>query len=216
MKKTIILFAAMVVALGAAATDRFYIEDFSISLGETRTVSILLDNEAEYTAFQSDLYLPEGLTADNFALTDRKNANHTLTATVLPDGGIRLLSYSLNIKTYSGNSGALVTFDVTAEEDFVEPVVIDLRNTLFTTEAGIEIPFEDETCTVTLPASFIKGDVDGDGNVNISDVTTLIDYLLSGDASGLNLAGADCDQGGSVNIADVTALIDYLLSGSWD
>ena len=216
MKKTIILFAAMVVALGAAATDRFYIEDFTISPGETRTVSILLDNEAEYTAFQSDLYLPEGLTAANFALTDRKNANHTLTATVLPDGGIRLLSYSLNIKTYSGNSGALVTFDVTAEEDFVEPVVIDLRNTLFTTEAGIEIPFEDETCTVTLPASFIKGDVDGDGNVNISDVTTLIDYLLSGDASGLNLAGADCDQGGSVNIADVTALIDYLLSGSWD
>ena len=38
MKKTIILFAAMVVALGAAATDRFYIEDFTISPGETRTV----------------------------------------------------------------------------------------------------------------------------------------------------------------------------------
>lgn len=216
MKKTIILFAAMVVALGAAATDRFHIEDFTISPGETRTVSILLDNEAEYTAFQSDLYLPEGLTAANFALTDRKNANHTLTATVLPDGGIRLLSYSLNLKTYSGNSGALVTFDVAAEEDFVEPVMINLRNTLFITEAGIEIPFEDETCTVTPTPSFIVGDVNGDGNVTISDVTTLIDYLLSGDASGLNLAGADCDQDGSVNIADVTALIDYLLSGSWD
>ena len=113
MIKTIIVFAAMVVALGAAATDRFYIEDFTISPGETCAVSILLDNEAEYTAFQSDLYLPEGLTAANFALTDRKNANHTLTATVLPDGGIRLLSYSLKLKTYSGNSGALVTFDVT-------------------------------------------------------------------------------------------------------
>ena len=92
MKKTIILFAAMVVALGAAATDRFHIEEFTISPGETRTVSILLDNEAEYTAFQSDLYLSKGLTATNFALTERKNANHTLTATVLPDGGIRLLS----------------------------------------------------------------------------------------------------------------------------
>ena len=67
MKKTIILFTAMVVALGAAATDRFYIEDFTISPGETRTVSILLDNEAEYTAFQSDLYLPEGLTAANIS-----------------------------------------------------------------------------------------------------------------------------------------------------
>ena len=138
MKKTIILFAAMVVALGAAATDRFHIEDFTISPGDTCTVNIMLDNEMAYTAFQSDLYLPDGLTAMNFALTDRKSTNHSFTATVLPDGGIRLLSYSLNLKTYSGNSGALVTFDVIASEDFEGPVEITLRSSLFTTEAGIE------------------------------------------------------------------------------
>jgi hypothetical protein len=51
--------------------------------------------------------------------------------------------------------------------------------------------------------------------VNISDVTTLIDYLLSGNASGINLSGADCNQDGDVDIADVTALIDYLLSDYW-
>lgn len=216
MKKTIILFAAMVVALGAAATDRFHIEDFTISPGETRTVSILLDNEAEYTAFQSDLYLPEGLTAANFALTDRKNANHTLTATVLPDGGIRLLSYSLNLKTYSGNSGALVTFDVTASNEFEGEATVALQGTLFTTVAGVEIPFVDETCTVTLPSTAIRGDVNGDGEVRINDVTALIDYLLSGDGSSINLSAADCNQDHDVRINDVTALIDYLLSGSWD
>ncbi|MBR6948119.1 MAG: dockerin type I repeat-containing protein, partial [Muribaculaceae bacterium] len=59
------------------------------------------------------------------------------------------------------------------------------------------------------------GDVDGDGSVNISDVTALIDYLLSGNASGINVSAADCDQDNSVNISDVTSLIDYLLSGSW-
>lgn len=51
MKKTIIWLMAMVVALGAAATDRFYIEDFALAPGESRAVSILLDNEVEYTAF---------------------------------------------------------------------------------------------------------------------------------------------------------------------
>ena len=61
----------------------------------------------------------------------------------------------------------------------------------------------------------LRGDVNGDGGVNISDVTTLIDYLLSGNASGVNLTAADCNQDGSVNISDVTTLIDYLLSGSW-
>ena len=61
----------------------------------------------------------------------------------------------------------------------------------------------------------LRGDVNGDGSVNISDVTALIDYLLSGNASGISLSGADCNQDNSVNISDVTALIDYLLSGHW-
>ena len=40
----------VVAVLCAAATDRFYIEDFTIAPGETKTVSILLENEATYTA----------------------------------------------------------------------------------------------------------------------------------------------------------------------
>ena len=61
----------------------------------------------------------------------------------------------------------------------------------------------------------LRGDVDGDGDVNIADVTTLIDYLLSGDATGVSLDLADCDLDGEINIADVTSLIDFLLSGEW-
>ena len=61
----------------------------------------------------------------------------------------------------------------------------------------------------------LRGDVNDDGSVNISDVTALIDYLLSNNVSGINLDGADCNQDSSVNISDVTTLIDYLLSGFW-
>lgn len=60
-----------------------------------------------------------------------------------------------------------------------------------------------------------RGDVDGSGTVNISDVTSLIDYLLSGNASGINVSAADTDLSGSVNISDVTTLIDFLLAGHW-
>ena len=65
------------------------------------------------------------------------------------------------------------------------------------------------------PTAIELGDVNGDGNVNISDVTTLIDYLLSSDATQAVVEAADCDQDGNINISDVTALIDYLLSGEW-
>ena len=36
----------------------------------------------------------------------------------------------------------------------------------------------------------LRGDVNGDGSVNISDVTALIDYLLSGNPSGVNVTAS--------------------------
>ena len=55
----------------------------------------------------------------------------------------------------------------------------------------------------------IPGDVDGDGSVNIADVTALIDILLNA----IDVP-ADVDGDGAVNIGDVTALIDMLLNGN--
>ena len=60
---------------------------------------------------------------------------------------------------------------------------------------------------------FIIGDVNNDGFVKINDVTALIDYLLSGDDTSVNVDAADVNGDGFVKINDVTALIDYLLSG---
>ena len=61
----------------------------------------------------------------------------------------------------------------------------------------------------------LRGDVNKDGFVKIDDVTALIDYLLSGNASNVDLDAADCNKDGNVKIDDVTSLIDYLLSGNW-
>ena len=61
----------------------------------------------------------------------------------------------------------------------------------------------------------LRGDVNGNNEVTIADVSALIDYLLTGDATGINMAAADCNGLDGVTIADVSALIDYLLTGSW-
>ena len=65
------------------------------------------------------------------------------------------------------------------------------------------------------PTQFITGDADGNAKVTISDVTIMIDYLLSGYSTGMNMDNADVDGSGKINIEDVTLLIDYLLKGSW-
>ena len=56
------------------------------------------------------------------------------------------------------------------------------------------------------------GDTDGNGSVSISDVTVLIDYLLTSDSNGLDTGAADVDGDGRISIADVTELIDALLT----
>ena len=59
----------------------------------------------------------------------------------------------------------------------------------------------------------IMGDVNMDGDVTIADVTALIDYLLGGDDSAIDIEAANVNGDSNVTIADVTALIDMLLSG---
>ena len=63
--------------------------------------------------------------------------------------------------------------------------------------------------------SFIRGDVNGDGSVTVSDVTTLIDYLLGMNPQPINVAAVDCNQDNTESISDVTVLIDYLLGLGW-
>lgn len=58
---------------------------------------------------------------------------------------------------------------------------------------------------------YILGDVNADNSVNISDVTALIDYLLTGQTS-IVFENADVDGDGNIRISDVTALIDKLLN----
>ncbi len=63
------------------------------------------------------------------------------------------------------------------------------------------------------PTPILMGDLNKDGIVSIHDVTDLIDYLLSGDATNVDLEAANVDGEAGISISDVTVLIDMLLSG---
>ena len=65
-----------------------------------------------------------------------------------------------------------------------------------------------------LDGESMRGDVDGNGRVNIDDVAILIDYMLTGTGD-IDLTAADCDLNGEINIDDVVLLIDFMLAGEW-
>ncbi len=58
------------------------------------------------------------------------------------------------------------------------------------------------------------GDVDGNGTINVEDVTALIDYLLGSSSGNFAEGNADVNGNGVINVEDVTALIDMLLNGN--
>ena len=103
-------------------------------------------------------------------------------------------------------AGIKVTYDnsnitVTNDEGTTTIALNDVQDMYFSNDAGDPTP------------GYIAGDVNADGEVNIGDVTALIDYLLS-DNAGISLQAADVQGDGEINIGDVTALIDLLLAGN--
>ena len=60
--------------------------------------------------------------------------------------------------------------------------------------------------------AFILGDVNGDGQITIADVTALVNIILGKDTAGqYNHSAADVNGDGQITIADVTALVNIIL-----
>ena len=93
--------------------------------------------------------------------------------------------------------------DLSAEMDYVENWI------------RVHMPYIDEHVFTDwkdpIP-EFPKGDVNGDGEVNIADVNALISIILGFQADDATMIRADVNEDGEVNIADVNALMDLILN----
>ena len=97
--------------------------------------------------------------------------------------------------------GLKITYDssnitVTNVDGTTTIALADVQDMYFSNEAG---------------TTFTRGDVNGDGTVNITDVTLLISAVLSSDYSAIIEQAADMNGDGAVNITDVTLLISSVM-----
>lgn len=152
MKKIFFLMAVISV-FTTVARDRLYIENFNIQSGETISIPIQLDNDTVYCAFQTDLYLPQGLQVamDDgeyiIDLTGRKSSNHILSAILQSDGAIRIYATSQAVRPFSGNSGPIATIELNALVD-VSNAVVALRNSILVEETGQKHYLDDSEALV--------------------------------------------------------------------
>ena len=200
---------------GHQTTDLLHIEDLMILAGTTETIDVLLDNQRAYTAFQTDITVTEGLSIHlagqdgAFSLSDRTSDSHLIQSYLHEDNSLRVIAYSSQDAPINGNEGTLFTFDIVADETFTGPGTITLSRTLFSTDQGIEYRLADTSCSLKRA---LRGDVNGDGVVNVADINVIVNIILGGHVSPEIMKRADVNNDGVVNVSDINIVISLILA----
>jgi hypothetical protein len=56
------------------------------------------------------------------------------------------------------------------------------------------------------------GDANGDGNVNVSDIVEMVNYILGNPSDKFNKVAADVNNDGQVNVTDIVSVVNIILS----
>lgn len=180
------------------------------SVGNTVTVTISLqDNPGIITAYIRVLYDATKLqliSAEDTGLLNDAIFSNNLSLNPYVLCWDDALAHSNN--TASGEI-AILTFKILQTDACVTDIVVLFEeDEIYDTNLD-PVFFETQNGQVEI-VDFIFGDVDGDGIVNIKDVTLLRRYVAKWEGVTINLLAADVNGDGVVNIRDVTILRRYV------
>lgn len=131
MKKKIITFLALLTGIiSATAQPTINVANVTVPKGMNGTFKVELENAEEYTAFQMNLTLPDGITY----VSASKSSRFADQEFFITEGTyIQFLSYTMSHTPFSGNSGTLFTVKVHADE------TLEVGTELTATLSGIEL-----------------------------------------------------------------------------
>lgn len=160
---SILLVVSVLASITASAQSyRLYINDMEVEAGETRTISVILQNGAMgFTGFETKIFLPTGLTlvetydedeGANVAFylnADRKKSKHDIGYAKQADGSCKILAGGNGVQTYGGTSGTeLFNFTVKVASSFSGTATIRIAETTFSDVNLKGYDLADETCNV--------------------------------------------------------------------
>lgn len=202
-----------------------YIEPMEEKCGSQATISIKMKNTAAIRGFQFDLYLPEGVTVVKSSKGKIQGSlsagrlpdedEHTLTFSEQADGAIRFLCSSQYDETFTGNDGEIATLKVNIADDMEDgEYPIQLKN-MKLTETNISNFYETALVQTKLTiSSFVIGDINGDGVVDVSDYTGVANHIHGNTPDGFNAKAADVDISGTIDVSDYTGIANIIHTGS--
>ena len=115
-------------------------EILSLAEGENG-LSLALENQRNYTAFQFDLYVPEGVDVMQILLNAQRKQKHQLLYNKVEDGHWRVAALSTSNRTFLGNDGELLSIAL----DGISSEGITLSDIHFFDAEGNDYLFDDIT-----------------------------------------------------------------------
>ena len=58
----------------------------------------------------------------------------------------------------------------------------------------------------------VKGDANGDGNVNAADIVEIVNYIMGNPSAKFDAKAADVNGDGTVNAADIVSVVNIIMS----
>ena len=202
-----------------------YIESMEEMCGTQATISLKMKNTAAIRGFQFDLYLPEGVTVvksskgkiQGFLSEGRlpDEDEHSLTFSEQADGAIRFLCSSQYDETFTGNDGEIATLRVNIAEGMADgDYLLQLKN-MKLTETDISKYYETAVVNSKLTIkSYILGDINSDGAVDVSDYTGVANHIHGDTPQGFVANAGDVDESGTIDVSDYTGIANIIHTGN--
>ena len=186
--------------------------------GDTIVIPVAMTNAESIIAFQTDIFMPEGLEIvqeDGDYLIDpssRMTRTHTIMSNAVSSGAVRVICYSSNYKPFTGNSGDdLFYITVKVADDAEGDYTIQLKNTLLTNTDFVDLASPDVVANVNVKA-YLLGDANNSGSVTVTDVVVTAQYVLELDPDPFIYDAADVNFDGNITVADVSRIAWMVLN----
>ena len=197
--------------------NAIYIEPLVAKSGSDINLEIKLKNQKAVTAYGFELVLPEGLsitTSDGNDIDDeitlsQRHKGHSVTSNVISNNTYKIAVASTSSKSLTGNDGAVATIKVHVAEGMAEgnyPIYIKNPSIVYSDATK---PTVSETTTSVKVENYLKGDVDGDGIVDLADAVLIINYYVGKPVTKFIEKAAYVDNDDVIDLADAVLIINY-------
>ncbi|MBR5725624.1 MAG: leucine-rich repeat protein [Muribaculaceae bacterium] len=189
-----------------------------VEKGDELALPVGMVNNAPISALQFDIELPQGfeLAANGDIclidlLDERVTANHSLYVRELSPGIIRVLISSINSTAFLGQEGDLLVLHLNIGNDVQDGEhAVTLTNVVLA-DANAQTYYAPDVSAIIEVKSFAKGDVNGDGTVNVGDYVTVANYILMLNPEPFVFSAADVDENGSIDVGDLVGVANIIL-----